>query len=221
MIGEAVTAWRASDGTGELRGTVARLEEASDAGRRAPRQVRRPDPVARAAGADRAILLFQTRARSPTVPAWRGAACAPCTVGVPPRPPRHGAPALRRRVGEALRGPTAVGCVARRDDGPDLPPPEGEARSGRGAGSGRRRLSGGRPTRGDPGRRGGLTDHDEGRQASAAGQGRNARGRGEAQDPGAGEGRTSVPGRPPPLRLRQGPLDCEASYTGLRGTNRG
>ena len=110
MIGERITAWCASDGTGELRGTVARLEDASDAARGVPRQDERADSVAPAGGADR-VILSQTRARSPTAPAWGDAARAPCAVVLQPQRPRHGGPAPRRGVGEALRGAGLSGAL--------------------------------------------------------------------------------------------------------------
>ena len=110
MIGETVTAWRAGDGTGELRGTVARLEEASDAARGVPRRDGRADSLAPAGGADR-VILSQIRARSPTAPAWGDAARAPCAVVLQPQRPRHGGPAPRRGVGEALRGARLSGAL--------------------------------------------------------------------------------------------------------------
>ena len=194
MNGETVTAWCVSEGSGEFRGTVARLEDASDAARGVSRQDERVDSMAPIGGADRADPS-QTGARSPTVPAWGGAARARRAGVLQPQSPRHGGPDLGDGVGEALGGATPVACTARRDDGPELPPP---------VGAGRRRLSGRRQARGEPGRRGGRAGRDEGRKASAAEQGGSAGGHGEARGAGAGEGRTSVPAREAPLRLREG-----------------
>lgn len=103
MIGETVIAWRAGDGTDELRGTVARLEEASDAARGAPRRDEQADSVAAVGGAARA-MLSHARARSPSVPAGWDAERAARAVGPQPRRSGHGGPAPRRGVGEALRG---------------------------------------------------------------------------------------------------------------------
>ena len=130
MIGETVTAWCTSDGTGELRGTVARLEEASYAARAVPRRDGRADSVAPTGGAGRASPS-QTRIRSPTAPAWGDAARTPPAVDLQPQRPRHGGPALRRGIGEAFRGAAVGGWAARRLDEPELAPPVGEARFGR------------------------------------------------------------------------------------------
>ena len=194
MVGETVTAWCASERAGDLRRTLARLEEPSDAARDVPRQDRRADSVAPAGGADRG-LLSQTRARSPSVPAWTDAALAPRAVVLQPQRPRRGWPVLRSRVGRARRGTAALGRAARRDDEPELAPPVGVGRS---------RLPGCRQARGKPGRGGGRTGRDEGRQASPAGQSGSTGRRGEAHGVGPGEGRASLPVRESPLRLRAG-----------------
>lgn len=130
MTGETVTAWCAGDGTGALRGTVARLEEASGVARGAPRQDGQADPVAPAGGSARAILS-QARTPSPTVPAGDDAARALRAVTLRPQGPRHGAPAPRRRVCEPLRWAAAIGYAAPRHYDPEPPPPVVEARSRR------------------------------------------------------------------------------------------
>ncbi len=124
-------------------------------------------------------------------------------------PDEEGQSVAFRDEGAYRRG-CAVGVDAQPgdDDGEHIGRGDG-TRAGareRGAGVGRRRLSGGGQARREPGHGRGPAGGDEGRQAPGAGQGGRGGGGGEAQGLGAGQGGASAPVREAPLRLRQDAL---------------
>ena len=141
MTGEVEPGWCGSDGTGELWGVGARLEDAPDAARGVSREDGRADSAGPVGGADRAVLS-EGGARSPSVSSGGDAAGTLCAVVLQPQRPGHGGPALRGGVGAALCRPAAVGFAAGRDDDRELPPSVGGARSGGSVVRGDRRALG-------------------------------------------------------------------------------
>ena len=106
MNGKTIITWCASDGTGELRGTVARLEESPGGARAAPRQHGGAVIVAPVGEVDRDSLC-QPPTRSSPVPARDDAGPLPDVVALRSQPPRHG---IRDRLNRWI--PTFAGVTA-------------------------------------------------------------------------------------------------------------